>query len=302
MSGSRELTRPAVTVSANPRRSVGLRSHLERLVRNRVAAAGLILILAIALSAALASAITPYDPTLIDLSVAVRPPDLAHPLGTDQLGRDSLARIVHGGQTSLVIGLSSAGLAAAIGVVLGLITGYVRARVTFPVLAVSDLLLAFPSLLFAIFLVATVGASLVTVILAIALREVPVYVRLVRASVLSLKESDFVLAARAIGCGDARIMGTHIFPNTVGIVVVQSTFLVARAIITAAGLGFLGLGVPAPTPEWGSMLADARPYLATEPRLMLLPGLMLMLTVLALNLIGDAIRDLLDPRMKNVGA
>lgn len=297
----RAVTLPAER-SRSRKRSVGLRSNLERLFRNRLAAAGVILLLAITVAAVFASAITPYDPTLIDLSVAVRPPSTAHPLGTDQLGRDSLARLVYGGQTSLVIGLSSAAVAAGIGVALGLFTGYVRARVTFPVLAGSDLLLAFPSLLFAIFLVATVGASLVTVIMAIALREVPVYVRLVRASVLSLKESDFVIAARAIGCGDSRIMGRHIFPNTVGIVVVQSTFLVARAIITAAGLGFLGLGVPAPTPEWGSMLANARPYLATEPRLMLLPGLMLMLTVLALNLIGDAIRDLLDPRMKNVGA
>lgn len=287
------------------RRSLAARPRADmivRLVRNRPAAIGLALLIMLAGASAGAALITPHDPTLIDLSKALRQVEPAHPLGTDQLGRDNLSRLLYGGQTSLVIGLSCAALAATIGVVLGLVAGYTRGRFSLPILAMSDLLLAFPTLLFAIFLVATLGASLVTLIAAIAVREVPVYVRLVRASVLSLKETDFVLAARAGGAGDARILGRHIFPNTMGTVIVQSTFLVARAIITAAGLGFLGLGVPAPTPEWGSLLANARPYLATQAHLMFLPGVMLMMTVLALNLLGDAIRDLLDPRMKNVGA
>jgi ABC-type dipeptide/oligopeptide/nickel transport system permease subunit len=275
---------------------------IRRLLRNRLSRLAALLLALVLLTTLLAAWLTPYDPTMIDLASALQGPGPAHPLGTDQLGRDSLARLLYGGQISLLIGVTCVLVAAGFGVALGLIAGYFRPTATLPIIAVSDLLLAFPTLLFAIFLVATIGASVTTLILAIGIREVPVYVRLVRSLVMSLKEAEFVQAARSVGARDARIMARHIFPNTVGVVVVQSTFLVARAVITAAGLGFLGLGVPAPTPEWGVMLADARPYLAAQPRLMLLPGVMLMLTVLALNVLGDAIRDVLDPRMKNVGA
>jgi peptide/nickel transport system permease protein len=261
----------------------------------------MVVLLALVLASAFAGLLTDHDPTEINLGRALRPPDAINPLGTDHLGRDELSRILYGGRVSLSIGFASALGAVIVGVLLGLGSGYFGKRVEIPILASSDLLLAFPSLLFAIFLVATIGAGIQTLIVAIAVREIPVYVRLVRSYVLSLKEMDFVTAARAIGARDGRILFSHVLPNTVAIIIVQSSFMVARAIITAASLGFLGLGVPSPTPEWGVMLAEARPYLTLAPHLMILPGVMLALIVLSLNLVGDALRDFLDPRMRNTG-
>jgi peptide/nickel transport system permease protein len=274
-------------------------SGLQALARNRAALLAVALLLIIALASVFAGALTPHDPLEIDLAQALQPPSAAHPFGTDNLGRDVLARLLFGGRVSLAIGIFATLAALVVGVTGGLVAGYYGRRVEIPLLAASDLLLAFPTLLFAIFLVATVGASLVTLIVAIAIREVPVYLRLVRSYVLALKQLEFTVAARAVGCGDLRILVRHLLPNTVGVVTVQSTFFVARAIITAASLGFLGLGVPQPTPEWGVMLAEARQYLPIAPQLMMLPGLMLIVVVLALNLLGDVVRDYLDPQARH---
>jgi peptide/nickel transport system permease protein len=276
-----------------------LAGALRALARNRTALLAVVLLLIISLASVFAGVLTPHDPLAIDLAQALQPPSATHLLGTDNLGRDVLARLLYGGRVSLTIGIVSTLAALVVGVSGGLIAGYYGRRVEIPLLAASDLLLAFPTLLFAIFLVATVGASLMTLIVAIAIREVPVYLRLVRSYVLSLKQLEFIVASRAVGCGDLRILVRHLLPNTVGVVTVQSTFFVARAIITAASLGFLGLGVPQPTPEWGVMLAEARQYLPIAPQLMMLPGLMLIVVVLALNLLGDVVRDYLDPQARH---
>lgn len=269
-----------------------------RFARNRLAVVGLGCLLALLTAAAFAGSLTAHDPTEIDLARVLEPPGNEHLLGTDHLGRDVLTRVLYGGRASLMIGFAAGLLAGIAGVTLGLVSGYFGRRVELPIMVAADLLLAFPTLLFALLLVAVLGPSLLTLIVALGIIDTPVFVRLVRSNVLSLKHSEFVLASKSIGAHDARLLGRHILPNTLGVVMVQVTFTVAGAITSAATLGFLGLGVPAPTPEWGGMLADAREYLTIAPHLMFVPGVVLAVVVLSLHLVGDALRDYLDPRMK----
>lgn len=291
--GVRERT---VATAAKP--AAGVPRRLRVLLRNRTATVGGILLAAIGLVLLLFPLVSRGEPALMNLSNALKGPGEAGLLGADQLGRDVLTRIMHGGRVSLTIGLVATVSAAIVGVLLGLATGYLGGRLDLALMAICDIILAFPTILFALFLVTTLGPGLRNLILALIIREIPSYIRLVRSSVLSLRELDYVTAARAAGARAPRVLGRHLLPNLAGPVIVHSTFLVARSIITAAGLGFLGLGVSPPTPEWGVMLAESRPYLEMAPYLVIAPGTAIVLTVLALNLFGDGLRDALDPQMR----
>jgi ABC-type dipeptide/oligopeptide/nickel transport system permease subunit len=270
----------------------------RRLRRNRAALAGMAVLALFALSGVLAAWLAPYDPYRSDLEGSLAPPSTQHWLGTDELGRDILSRIIYGARVSMVIGSISVAIGVALGVPVGLFAGYFGGRFDLLSQRVIDVLLGFPSIILAIVLVTVLGVGLVNVMIAVGIVSVPTYARLVRGQVLSLKTQEFVEAARALGAGTARIVFRHIFPNTLAVLIVQTTLQVASAILSAAALGFLGLGVQQPTAEWGAMLSTARQYIQLAPHTLIFPGLAIMLTVFGFNLLGDGLRDALDPRMK----
>ena len=269
----------------------------RQLRRNRPALLGMAVLSVFALSGLLASWLAPYDPHRSDLEGSLAAPSAGHWLGTDELGRDILSRIIHGARVSMVIGTISVSIGVAVGVPVGLFAGYFGGRVDLLSQRVIDVLLGFPSIILAIVLVTVLGVGLVNVMIAVGIVSVPTYARLIRGQVLSLKAREFVEAARALGAGTARVVFRHVFPNTISVLIVQTTLQVASAILSAAALGFLGLGVQQPTAEWGAMLSTARQYIQLAPHTLIFPGLAIMLTVLGFNLLGDGLRDALDPRM-----
>ncbi|MBI2885705.1 MAG: ABC transporter permease [Chloroflexi bacterium] len=271
---------------------------LRRLRRSRASVAGAVVILVFTLVAVFAAALAPYDPIQTDTSVAFGPPSVLHWFGTDNLGRDILSRIVHGARISLWIGIISVAIGAAVGTVLGLLAGYYARVVDSVIMRLTDAMLAFPGILLALIFVAALGSNLVNLMIAVGISSVPRYARLVRGSVLSAKENVYVEAARAIGCDNPRIMFRHILPNVIAPVIVVSTLGVAAAILAAASLSFLGLGIQPPTPEWGAMLSGGRDYLRTAWWITVFPGLAITLVVLSTNMLGDGLRDALDPRLK----
>lgn len=272
----------------------------RRLLASPVAQAGLGIVLAVVLAAALAPLLHPYDPqTDADLARRLRPPTWEHPFGTDTLGRDVLVRVLHGARVSLGLGISAVAVAAVIGSALGLLAGYAGRRVDLVVMLLMDILLAFPATLLAIAIVAMIGPGLRNSLLAISVVSIPLYARLGRSTVLALREQEFVATARALGGSDLRVLLRHIFPNTLPPLIVQATLGVAFAILEAAALGFLGLGAQPPTPEWGAMLADSYKYLTSGAWwVFAFPGAAIMLSVLGFNLLGDGLRDALDPRLR----
>lgn len=229
----------------------------------------------------------------------LQPPSAEYWLGTDDFGRDILSRIIHGARISLWVGFSSVIGSVVIGSILGIVAGYYGRWVDTIISRIFDIMLAFPSILLAIAIVAVLGPSLQNALIAIAIINVPNFGRLIRSKVLSIKEDEYITAAKAIGMKDVRILFSHILPNSMAPVIVQGTLAIATAILEAAALGFLGLGAQAPMPEWGKMLADSKNYLQSAPWTMIFPGLAIMLTVLGFNLMGDGLRDAMDPRMKN---
>ncbi len=271
---------------------------IGRFARSRTAVAGLAILMVMLASAALAGVILPYNPDTADLTSTLHTPTLAHPFGTDQLGRDILTRVVYGGRISLVIGVLSVGISAAIGVPLGVLSGFYGGAVDGVIQRIVDVLLAFPGFLLALTLISLLGVGLTNVVISVGIASVPVYVRLVRAVTLSVREMTYVESARATGLRDRVIMFRHVLPNAAAPIVVQSSLQLGAAILTAAGLGFLGLGVTPPTPEWGTMLGEAQTYLLTSWFIATFPGGAIFLAVMAFNLLGDGLRDALDPRMK----
>ena len=271
---------------------------IRRLKRNRMAMVGLVIISIFVLCAILAPWIAPHDPLDSSLSHTLQGPSPANPLGRDELGRDILSRILHGARISLSIGLISVAIGALIGVPIGAISGYYGGKIDLIVQRLIDIMLAFPGILMAIVIVSTLGVGLRNVMIAVGIVSIPIYVRLVRGSVLQVKEQEYISSARAVGSSDLRIISRHILPNCLGPIIVQSTLQIATAILWASGLGFLGLGAQPPTPEWGTMLSRGRVYIRVAPHVTIAPGLAILLSVMGFNLLGDGLRDALDPRLK----
>jgi len=276
----------------------------RRLRRNPAAILGALLVLAFVFVAAFAPLLAGHDPNDQLLLSEVRPgsapgPRPGFPLGADQLGRDELSRLLYGARQSLLVGVVSTLLGLTFGLILGGLAGAFGGKVDNVIMRVCDLLLSIPGLLTAITISVILGQSLTSVMIAIAIVNVPIFARLLRGSILAQKENDFVLAARAVGVPTRTILASHILPNAVSPVIVQATLALATAIIDVAGLGFLGLGPQDPsTPEWGTMLTDTTRYLQTAPYLALIPGAAIVVSVLGFNLIGDGLREALDPKLR----
>jgi peptide/nickel transport system permease protein len=272
--------------------------------RHGVALVGLIVVVASALAAVLAPALAPDDPIRNDLLERLTPPmwldggSARHPLGTDTLGRDVVSRLLYGARVSLMVGFSAVVLAGALGVLTGLVAGYYGGRLDDVLMRVGDVQLAFPALVLAIAVLAVLGSGLANVVLVLGVTGWVTYARIARAETLSLRHREFVESARALGAGDATILWRHVLPNVLPPLVVVATFSVARTIIAEASLSFLGLGIPPPAPSWGAMLDEGRNYLTTGWWLALFPGLAILAVVLGINVVGDWLRDLLDPRVE----
>ncbi len=271
---------------------------VRRLRRNRAAMAGLVVVGLLVLLALFAPLIAPADPIAQDLDIRLLPPTREHWLGTDDLGRDLLSRIIYGGRVSLTVGLVSVGIALAVGTVLGLAGGFYRGPTESLIMRTMDIMLAFPATLLAIFIVGIRGPGLNNAMLAIGVINIPIFARIVRGSTLRVRQEDFVEAARALGASQQRILNRHILPNTLAPIIVQTSLSIGAAILEAAGLSFLGLGAQAPTPEWGSMLTNTREFLRDAPWAATFPGLAILLAVVGFNLLGDGLRDALDPRLR----
>ena len=270
----------------------------RQLRSNRLAAAGTAFVVLIVLAAACAPLLTHYDPAKQDLLSRLETPSATHWLGTDEVGRDVFARLVYGARISLFVALLGTAGGVLAGTLVGLTSGFFGGWTDTLLMRVVDIMYAFPGVLLVILIVSVLGPSLWNLILALMIWGTPTLSRIVRASVLSIKAEDYVLAARTIGASRGRLMVGHLLPNAMAPIIVYATLGVAGSLLTAAGLGFLGLGVQPPTPEWGAMLSDGREYVLSAPYLVTFPGLLIFVTVLSLNFIGDALRDALDPRTR----
>jgi peptide/nickel transport system permease protein len=273
----------------------------RRLKKNKTAMIGLGILVTLILLALFADVIANYDNVVIkqNLPNRLKGPGNGHILGTDEFGRDIFARLVHGSRVSLQVGVVAVSIAVGIGGTLGAIAGFYGGNLDNVIMRVMDIFLAIPSILLAISIVSALGPNLFNLMLSIGISSVPSYARIVRASVLSIRDQEFVEAARAIGANDFRIITKHIIPNALAPVIVQGTLGVAGAILSTAGLSFIGLGIQPPAPEWGSMLSGGRQFLRYAWHVTAFPGIAIMLTILSLNLLGDGLRDALDPRLKN---
>jgi peptide/nickel transport system permease protein len=267
--------------------------------KSKAALFGAVIVLMFVLLAFAGPLIAPEGINEQDMSKRLMAPSAEHWFGTDDFGRDILSRVIHGARISLWVGFFSVIGSVIVGSLLGIIAGYYGRWVDTIISRLFDIMLAFPSILLAIAIVSVLGPSLQNALIAIAVINVPNFGRLIRSRVLSIKQDEYIMAAKGIGMKDTRILFSHILPNSMAPVIVQGTLAVATAILEAAALGFLGLGAQAPAPEWGKMLSDARNYLRDAPWTMIFPGLAIMLTVLGFNLMGDGLRDALDPKMKS---
>lgn len=267
-----------------------------RFKKHKTGIVGGILLLIFIFSAIFAEYISPYDPISQNLEDRLQPPSLKHLFGTDYAGRDIFSRVIYGTRISLTVGFISVSLALVIGTLLGASAGYLGGWWDILIMRLIDIMLAFPAILLAIGIMAILGPKLTNAMIAVGIVAIPNYTRIVRATILSVKNKDFVDAARALGISPTRILFRHILPNCLAPIIVQATLGVASAILEAAGLSFLGLGAQPPTPEWGAMLSESRQYLRYAPWTVFFPGLAIMTLVLAFNLFGDALRDVLDPR------
>jgi len=271
----------------------------RRLKRNKAAIGGGVIVLLFAAVAILAPAIAPHPPNEGDLGERLKPPSMEHWLGTDALGRDILSRIIYGARVSLQIQVVAVLIALVLGTLLGMFGGYYGGATDNLIMRFMDILLAFPGIFLAIAIIAVLGPGLLNLMLAAGIYSVPQFARIVRGSILSLKEKEFVEAARAAGESDLNILFRYLLPNSMAPIIIQTTLRMATVLLTASGLSFLGLGVQPPHAEWGAMLSTARPYLITAPHVATFPGLAIMLVVMGFNLFGDGLRDSLDPRLKD---
>ena len=279
-------------------RSSLLLDAIQRLLRDKLAILGMVIMVLFLLTALFAPLLAPYDPIVQTLRDRRQPPSREHLLGTDDLGRDILSRIIFGTRKSLQVGVLSVTLAILVGAFIGALAGYLGGWFDTLLMRLMDILMAFPSLLLAIAIVTILGPGLLNMLYAIAIVSIPVYARIVRASVLSVKSEDYILAAHALGTRGSRVLLRHVLPNCLTPLIVQGTLGIGTAILDAAGLSFLGLGAQPPTPEWGAMLGQGRYAVFSAPHIVIFPGVAIMLTVLGFNLLGDGLRDALDPRLR----
>lgn len=280
------------------RKNSNLHLTLIRLRRNRLAVFGLIIIVILVLTALFAPWIAPYDYATQNLAEAFESPSWKHLLGTDEFGRDILSRIIYGSQVSLQVGIFAVALAMVSGGLLGAIAGYYGGRIDELIMRVMDILLSIPQILLAIAIAAALGPGLLNLTIAVAIASLPTFARVVRGAVLSIAGQEYIEAAHCMGASDAWILSKHILPNCSAPIIVQSTIRVAQAILAAASLSFLGLGIQPPFPEWGGMLANSRGFLRDYAYMSIFPGLAIMITIMALNFLGDGLRDAMDPKLK----
>ena len=271
----------------------------KRLAKNKLAVAGLIVLIITALLAVFAPIAAPYGYEEQDLFNTLAGPSREHWLGTDNLGRDMLSRLIYGGRNSLTLGLISVALAAALGVILGAVSGYYGGKGDMVIMRLLDVLQAVPAILLAIAISATLGPGYMNCILALTISQIPGFTRMTRASCLNVQGMEYVEAARSINARERRIIFKHVLPNAISPIIVQATMSVATAILTSASLSFIGPGVQPPQAEWGAMLSAGRSYIRSNPHVIIYPGITIMIVVLSLNLLGDGLRDALDPRLKN---
>ncbi len=276
----------------------GFRGVFYRMSKNKLAMLGLLIILVLFLMAIFADVVAPYSYDTTDLSNQFAGPSAAHWFGQDEFGRDILSRIIYGSRISLKVGFISVGIALILGSILGSMAGYFGGKIDTTIMRFIDVLQAIPDILLAIAIVASLGPGLGNLMIAVGIAAIPSYAKIVRSAVLSIVDMEFIEAARAGGSSDFRIIFKHVLPNCLAPIIVQSTLGVAYAILNAAGLSFLGLGLEPPTPEWGAMLSGGRAYIRSYIHLTLFPGLAIVITIFALNVLGDGLRDALDPKLK----
>ena len=270
----------------------------KRFYKNKTAVVALVVLALLAFGAIFAKYLTPYDPYEVVLTEAKNGPSFSHPLGCDEQGRDILTRLLYGARISLSVGFISVAISTLLGSIIGLCSAYYGKWVDAILSRVMEMIQSFPSILLAIIFMSVFGRGIQNAVIAIAIVSIPGPARIIRSSALSAKEMDYVTSARAIGCTNLRIMFKHILPNILAPIIVNATMSVSGAILSLASLGFLGLGVQPPTAEWGYMLSDSRTYINSAPHMIMFPGVAIALTVLCFNLLGDGLRDALDPRLK----
>ncbi|KNB72088.1 nickel transporter permease [Brevibacillus reuszeri] len=271
---------------------------LGRFKKNKRALFGFWMVILCLVVAVLAKWIAPYDPIEQNMEIMLEGPSWSHPFGTDEFGRDIFSRIIHGTQISLMTGFVGVLIAVVIGVALGTISGYFGGLADSMIMRIMDIFMAFPSFLLALAIVSVLGPGMVNVMIAIGIFSVPTFARLSRSSVIAIKDKEYIEAVKAMGGSHFHIIIKHVIPNSIAPIIVLSTMRIATAIITAAGLSFLGMGAQPPTPEWGAMLSTGREYLRVAPHVSTMPGLAIMFLVLGFNMLGDGLRDALDPKMK----
>ena len=278
-----------------------LRIFLKAFGQNRLATLGLLIVLAIIFCGILAPWLAPQDPMKVDLRKRLAPPGKDHFLGTDGFGRDVMSRIIWGTRVSLQVGIVAVGVSSLLGILLGLFSGYYLGWIDSLIMRLVDILLSFPTILLALAIMAALGSSLTNVMIAVGITLAPRFARLVRGSVLTVRELDYIHAARALGMSNMRIIFLHIFPNVTAPIIIMATVNVAYAILAEASLSFLGLGVRPPTPTWGGIISDGRSFLDIAPWISLFSGFVIMIAVLGFNLFGDGLRDALDPWLRGEG-
>lgn len=300
MTVAEEARRPALDKAESTSRGLWGDAWI-RLRKNSFAMTGGVILLLLIITAFAAPMIAPGDPVIQDYDHLMEGPSRSHPFGTDNFGRDIFSRVVYGARISLRLGLLGTIVGVSIGALIGMLAGFYGGWVDSLSMRLLDIQLAFPGLLLAIVIIAVLGVGEINVIIAIGVFSVPVFARVLRGSIIALREQDFIHAARAVGVSDRRLMLAHLLPNALAPVIVLMTLRLGTAILTAASLGFLGLGVRPPSPEWGTMLSEGRTYMQLAPHIAIFPGLAILVTVIALNLLGDGLRDALDPKMKRTG-
>lgn len=297
MSTTQTEQKPSTVRKSNPR-AEAFKTFMKRLLKNKAAVVGGLVILFIIFVGILGPFLVKTDPNAQNILNKLQPPSKEHWFGTDNFGRDIFSRIVNGTKLTLTVGFLSVFIGGIIGVVIGIVAGYYGGVIDTITMRLMDILLAFPGILLALAIVSVLGGRLINVIIAVGIFSIPAFARIVRGSTLQVKKLEYIDAVKALGASDIRIIFKHILPNIMSPIIVQATMRIATAILTASGLAFLGLGAQPPAAEWGAMLSDGRAFMHNAGHMVLIPGMMIVIVVLAFNIFGDGLRDALDPKMK----